>query len=192
MLKRLIQTNLIYGEWKVAEKYISLLEKSLFYKQWAKEQRRFLFNDEAVRLDPVLGDKRKSLLCDNYLRAALDPETDLFVLAKQNPANHIPLEYAAAYYLLSRDSDKFMAMLGKLYNTDRISSLPVPFQEAFVLFNTEPDKYEKYAIPQSLIRQYMEFQRQSLIIQNKPTNQFFRQFGHTYWYYYTFKRNNHG
>ncbi|MDR1203010.1 MAG: DUF6057 family protein [Tannerellaceae bacterium] len=190
MLKRLIQTNLVYGAWNVAEKYISILEKSLFYKQWAKEQRRFLFNDEAIRLDPVLGDKRKSLVCDNYLRAALDPDTDLFALARQNPDNHIPPEYAGAYYLLLRDSDKFMAMLGKLYDTNDISSLPISFQEAFVLFNTEPDKYEKYAIPQSLIREYMEFQKQSLIMQNKPSNQFFSQFGHTYWYYYTFKKSN--
>ena len=29
MLKRLIQTNLIYGAWTVADKYISMLEKSL-------------------------------------------------------------------------------------------------------------------------------------------------------------------
>ncbi|MDH6356765.1 DUF6057 family protein [Parabacteroides sp. PF5-9] len=60
-LKRLIQTNLIYGEYLVAEKYIRLLEQTFGYRDWAKEHRRFLNNDTAVEADPLFGSKRKML-----------------------------------------------------------------------------------------------------------------------------------
>lgn len=42
MLKRLVQTNLIYGAYPVAEKYIRILENTFYYKDWAKSQRKFL------------------------------------------------------------------------------------------------------------------------------------------------------
>ena len=42
MTQRLVQTNLIYGAYPVAEKYIAVLENTFYYKYWAKAQRKFL------------------------------------------------------------------------------------------------------------------------------------------------------
>lgn len=58
-LQRLVQTNLIYGTYPIAEKYISILEKTYAYHDWAKRHRGFLYNDKAIEADPVLGPKRK-------------------------------------------------------------------------------------------------------------------------------------
>ena len=36
-LKRLAETNLINGQYEVAAKYLRILSKTLFYKDWAKK-----------------------------------------------------------------------------------------------------------------------------------------------------------
>lgn len=42
LIQRLIQTNLIFGEYNIAEKHIRLLEKTWFYRDWANKQQRYL------------------------------------------------------------------------------------------------------------------------------------------------------
>lgn len=59
--QRLVVTNLENGAYAVAEKYIHKLERTLAYRDWARERRKFLYNDAAVRRDPVLGLKRKCI-----------------------------------------------------------------------------------------------------------------------------------
>ena len=60
-LKRLVQTNLIFGNYAVAQKYIRILEKTFAYSDWARSQRRFLNNDRAVDADLLLGRLRRNL-----------------------------------------------------------------------------------------------------------------------------------
>lgn len=55
-LKRLVQTNLIFGHYAVAEKYLDIIEKAAFYKEWARKYRTFLYDDEAVLADAELGE----------------------------------------------------------------------------------------------------------------------------------------
>lgn len=68
-LKVLIQTNLVLGSYKVAEKYISLLEKTLFYSEWASSMRRFLNQPEAIKEDGTLGELYRALpVTDEYVK----------------------------------------------------------------------------------------------------------------------------
>ena len=55
MLKMILQIDLMRGAYSVALKYIELLEKSFHYSEWATAQRKFLFDDQAVEQDVVLG-----------------------------------------------------------------------------------------------------------------------------------------
>ncbi len=48
LLQRLVQTNLIFGAWPIAEKYLDILDKTLMYRSWAARHRRFLGDDGAV------------------------------------------------------------------------------------------------------------------------------------------------
>ena len=45
LLQRLVQTNILTGAYAVAEKYIRILEQTLFYKEWAAEWRKYLYRD---------------------------------------------------------------------------------------------------------------------------------------------------
>lgn len=57
LLQRLVQTNILTGAYAVAEKYIRILEQTLFYKEWAAEWRKYLYRDDLVEEEPSLGGK---------------------------------------------------------------------------------------------------------------------------------------
>ena len=44
--KRLAETNLINGQYEVAAKYLRLLRKTIFYKDWAEDAMTYLYNEE--------------------------------------------------------------------------------------------------------------------------------------------------
>ena len=56
-IKMLIKTELINGNFKIAERYINVLKKTLHYKNWAEKYERMLFKPELVNSDPELGQK---------------------------------------------------------------------------------------------------------------------------------------
>ena len=60
LLQRLVQTNILTGAYAVAEKYIRILEQTLFYKEWAAEWRKYLYRDDLVEEEPSLGGKRRA------------------------------------------------------------------------------------------------------------------------------------
>ncbi len=59
-VKILALTNIIQGNYAVAEKYLNYLDHTLFYSDWAQQYRHFLYNDKAVEKDPELGPRRKA------------------------------------------------------------------------------------------------------------------------------------
>ncbi|MDD4516676.1 DUF6057 family protein [Massilibacteroides sp.] len=190
MLKRLIQTNLIYGEYKVAGKYIDLLEQTLYYKDWAKEQRRFLYNDEAVESDPLLGEKRRGLVDNSYLSNTQGFAQDLISLAEHYPANKNAIEYLGASLLLTKDMQGFKSLLETYYGTDILPELPLGFQEAvIILFENTPDEWEKYSVSMPVIDRFTGYKR--AILANKHSQSLpqlmARDFANTYWFYFMFK-----
>ena len=54
-LRRLAETALITGEDEVASKYLSILEETLYYRQWAQETRQYLGHPERMDLHPSYG-----------------------------------------------------------------------------------------------------------------------------------------
>ena len=46
--KRLSETNLINGQYEVAAKYLRLLSKTLFYKEWAEETMTYLYDENKI------------------------------------------------------------------------------------------------------------------------------------------------
>ena len=190
MIKRLIETNLIYGEYEVAEKYIRLLEETVYYKKWASEQRRFLYNDEAVENDSLLGEKRRGLLPDSYLANMLGGDKDLLNMAEHYPTNKAPIEFYGSLILLAKDLPEFKKLLDTYYNTEVLPVLPHGFQEAvIILAENNPEEWLKYGVSQSVIERFGQYRK--TILANKNNQALPRlvahEFGNTYWYYFMFK-----
>ena len=51
-LQRLVQTNMITGNFKAAKKYLSILEETTFYREWAHEMRHMAEHPQLVRKNP--------------------------------------------------------------------------------------------------------------------------------------------
>lgn len=190
LLKRLIQTNLIYGHYPVAEKYIDILSHTLFYKDWANDHRRFLYNDKAVEEDPLLSQKRECLVADNFLSNPTAVGTDLLAIIRHNANARTALEYMGIACLLMKDMASFKQLIEEFYGTETLPVLPDSFQEAIIILNEgDPSVWEQYRIPAERIRFFQEYKKQVLAHRNNSgaANLLRRSFGHTYWFYYMFK-----
>lgn len=194
MIKRLVQTNLIYGAYPVAEKYISLLEQTAYYDDWATEHRKFLWNDEAVEQDSLLGIKRKCILRDNYLAELAGLDVDLKRIAAQNPDYKTSIEYVGAIYLLTKEMGLFKDLVETYYGTPVLPALPKSFQEAIIILSEQdPESWRRYHISESTIQRYTEYRKQ--VLANKGNQASLpgllnRTYGDTYWFYFMFKNVN--
>lgn len=191
MLQRLVQTNLIYGAYPVAEKYLDLLSHTLYYKKWAEQHRKFLYNGDAVAQDSLLGRKQKNLLNVNLLSQSGRFAVDLEYMIDQNPSNPTPIHYLGVLCLLSKDLETFKILIEKYYGTPVLPTLPVSFQEAVItLSEKNPDYWKRFQLSESILMRFMEFKKQVLTHKNNPNalpGLIKRSYGDTYWFYFMFK-----
>lgn len=189
MLKRLVQTNLIYGTYPVAEKYISILEKTYAYRDWAQSQRKYLYNDEVVESDPILGTRRRMLPDRNSLAMIKGLAGDLALFLEKGPANSAALQYLGAMYLLAKDLEGFKALVEKYYGTEFLPVLPVHFQEAVIVMSEkEPDYWKRFNVSETIVARFTDYKKQVLANRNNSAiaGLLNRSYGNTYWFYFMF------
>jgi len=154
MQKVILQVDLMRGAYDVAEKRICLLEKSLHYRKWATSMRRFLWNDEAVEADPVLGRGRRDFPKEDGFVLLTNAMDDLYKIVDANRADSKAMEYAVSYLLLAKDMDHVREFVDKYYGAPGFSVLPKPVQECLVFYS---DYYqnmdEKFAIQNGMTRE---------------------------------------
>ena len=190
MLKRLVQTNLIYGTYPVAEKYISILEKTYAYRDWAQSQRKYLYNDEVVESDPILGTRRRMLPDRNSLAMIKGLAGDLALFLEKGPANSAALQYLGAMYLLAKDLEGFKALVEKYYGTEFLPVLPVHFQEAVIVMSEkEPDYWKRFNVSETIVARFTDYKKQVLANRNNSAiaGLLNWSYGNTYWFYFMFK-----
>ena len=190
MLKRLVQTTLIYGTYPVAEKYISILEKTYAYRDWAQSQRKYLYNDEVVESDPILGTRRRMLPDRNSLAMIKGLAGDLALFLEKGPANSAALQYLGAMYLLAKDLEGFKALVEKYYGTEFLPVLPVHFQEAVIVMSEkEPDYWKRFNVSETIVARFTDYKKQVLANRNNSAiaGLLNRSYGNTYWFYFMFK-----
>ena len=111
LTRRIAQCEIINGNYGVAAKYLRILESSLFYRQWAKSQERFLYNSAAVKADPEygrLGDIRIKRHDYLFSDQEMDQMLGLLLVDNKKYDNRMAYEYLIAYELLQRDLGRFM------------------------------------------------------------------------------------
>ncbi len=105
--KRLAQTNLINGQYEVARKYLSALQKTLFYRDWANETLPLLGDEAAIAKHPEYGRLRKMAYDEDfYFSDHVTPEM-LQSLYLRNRDNGLAYQYLVAYYLLTGDQEGY-------------------------------------------------------------------------------------
>ena len=99
-LQSLVRINLVLGAHDVAEKYINLLEKTLFYRGWAADMRKYLGDTEAIKGDKEMGMMYASIpLTDEYARyeGVVGDMRDIFEAC---PSNVILSQFYELYKIL--------------------------------------------------------------------------------------------
>ena len=109
--KRLAQTNLIIGSYEVARKYLTALQKTLFYRDWANETLPLLGNEEAIAKHPEYGRLRKCAYGEDFYFSDHTTPEMLESLYYSNPDNHVALQYLLAYYMLTGDRERFAKLM---------------------------------------------------------------------------------
>ena len=99
LLQRLVQTSLIYDNKALALKYIQLLEKTLFYKEWGQKMRALLENPNWE--DSKLAEKKKCIFPDNRFAGSKGLDDDLQQITRQNPSYLSAQQYLGAIQILT-------------------------------------------------------------------------------------------
>lgn len=134
-LKMLIKTEMVNGNYEVAAKYISILKRTLFYRNEAKAWEKLLFNDSAVESDPQLGLKRKEKIQHDFFSITDDPYINVERILSYDSLNRKAFEYKLAFMLLKKD---YMGIAAQLEGLGRygFTNIPVHIQEAAEAYKT--------------------------------------------------------
>lgn len=177
-VRMLVRTNLIYGAWEVAGKYISLLEKDRNYSDWASRQRTFLHNDEAIDNDPEYGLKRKCVPCDDFVSGSTIDTDDLKKIIRANPAHRNTIQYLGLVYLTDCDFESFRGLLDEFYGTDALPELPESFAEAACMMSElEPGYWKTVGVETEIFRSFCDFKKRL------DAGLSLERFAGTYWCY---------
>jgi hypothetical protein len=112
--KRLAQTNLILGSYEVARKYLTALQKTLFYRDWANETLPLLGNEEAIAKHPEYGRLRQFVCSDDYYFSDHVTPEMLESLYYGNTDNRLAYQYLVAYCVLTNDRERYAKLLQEL------------------------------------------------------------------------------
>jgi hypothetical protein len=187
LLRRLIETNLIFGKYPVAEKYIALLNRTLMYKEAAEDYSRFLYNDAAIEQDSILGEKRRSLVKNDVYAVSSNVLENLEQLALNNPKNDLPMQYLLALCLTNKDLKKFRFMLEEYAKTPVLPRLSKSHQEAVIaLEQKKPLFWLQNGVSSKVEQCFRAFDTDMNNQQYGFEERIRSRYGDTFWYYLLF------
>ena len=132
LTRRIIECEIINGNYQVAAKLLRRLQKTLFYSNWANQTMALLGNEKAINRHPVYGKLRKYReKKQDFLFSDQEMDQMLGLLFLNDNHNKMAYEYLMCYELLQRDMEKFMLYypLGRFVGYDHI---PRTFQEILI------------------------------------------------------------
>lgn len=193
VLIMLIKTDLIKGKYKTAEKYISILEKSVFYRKDARELRKLLYNDAAVSSDIELGIKQKLDTKQDFFVTADNPAANLDLIIEADSTNIMAIEYKLAWLMLQKDMKGIVEML-PIMEKAGYTRIPKNVEEAVVSYKLlkvgEMPELHKLRINPQTEQKFQQYYR--IFQQNRNNRQqaqiaLSKEFADTFWYYVFFR-----
>ena len=132
LTRRIIECEIINGNYQVAAKLLRRLQKTLFYSNWANQTMALLGNEKAINRHPIYGKLRKYReKKQDFLFSDREMDQMLGLLFLNDNHNRMAYEYLMCYELLQRDLEKFVQYypLGRFVGYDHI---PRSFQEILI------------------------------------------------------------
>ena len=106
-----------------AEKCLSMLEKTLFFRNWAKPYRNTSIVRRRHSGSERFAEIKSRMVKKDFIVHPDFPEKDLEFITTQNPANKMAFEYVIAHYLLMGLPDR---LVDRIENLRTFALYPIP------------------------------------------------------------------
>lgn len=188
-LKRLIQTELVRGNFGVAEKYIHYLGSALFHKKISNHYKQFLNNRKDIENDPELGPRLNIQWRDDFFSEGADLEENLRLMLTNDPSNRQAYDYLMALLLLEKEVDKIAASLpGYLEAGDGV--IPTLLDESLLVYKIShrEENLTGITVSQATIQGFEEYTRilGQYRDQKVAAQMLYPIFGDSFWFYLNF------
>lgn len=183
LIKRLAEINLIIGDTAVVDKYLRMLDKTLFYSDYASDMRKIMQEGDN---NPWLAEKRAYIAQYDILRRVTDAEASLTMLVNSNPTNKAALDYLLCYHLLNKNIPAFFAAYNKWYK-EKEYPLPRLYAEGLLIGLTQQKasakQLESYNIPNEITVDFMTYTKRYEEAAGEGSG-LQEEYGKSYWFYY--------
>ena len=181
VVKRLAETNLINGQYKVAEKYLKMLEKTVFYRPWAKRTMTMLGDEKQINSHPLYGTLRQYRLQEDFLFSEQELDKICGQLFVHHPQNQMATQYLLLMPLLDRDIPRFMSYVPVVQEKTQYN--PRSCQEALAFaFMQQRQQPPRGLISDMILQKMNDFSR---TYSNDKQSPELARFRNTVWYYLT-------
>lgn len=133
ILQRLATIDLAKGKIDAARIYLERLRKTLFFSTWAKDCLVRLDADPTLAADPQIQQLRAQLLRKDSTVSFYAREPMLAALVEQGSPNRMAFEYLMAWYMMTKQLDRFVQNLARLTEFG-YTGVPPLYQEAAVIY----------------------------------------------------------
>jgi hypothetical protein len=186
-LQRLALVNLLKEKHDIAAKYLKMLQKTIWHRNWAIEYQKYLSDSKDFRAKPRFQYLKNTMPESDFLVSPTEPELCLEELLK-NTKNKMAFEYFMAYCLLDGQIGRFTKHLHRLNYFD-YPKIPHHFEEAMLIYNqltggkgvTLPGK----EISEETIRKFDDFN--NIMAKHKKDKKAaysdLKKYRDTYWFY---------
>lgn len=185
MVRRLAEINMQNGDKAASEKFLHLLSKTLFHREWAKRQMYALENGIPVRADHCIAN-------NDVLFPPNDMRSSITNLLESCPDNKMAVDYLLCYDLLCKELEHFKVDYDTYYFPIFGKAPSVLYQEALLMIISESPDFdnEQLAHYHILHSEYQKMKQYAWAFhQNKENVQWmYRHFGNTYWFYHFYAR----
>ncbi len=174
-LQNLTRCAIINEEWDVARKYVEILKKTTFHKEWAEHYEPLLKNPKLIT-DYHEFDNVRDLY--SHMGTTLDGDNGLcemyllnYFSNTMNKDSKYLQEMTLAYALIQKDIQLFWPRFFLYANLHKGEPMPIHYQEAAYLYGTlEPQNVDIRTLPfdrEKVIDRYAGFQSLSQKLMNE-------------------------
>lgn len=214
-LKFMARTSLLNQEWEVARKYLNLLKKTTFHRQWAEHYEKLLAVPEAFDLAKLEASVQagKPLMEERDIKEfapimhlmtypdRLDGDNTLIEMyllqtfARGNGDDPLFQEMTLICALYMKDIDIFWPRFMKYATMHPHDRMPLHYQEAAYLYGHLENKVDISHMPfdqkvRDTYERFMQFNTQcGPMTDEQKAVAFYPQFGDTFYYFYFLVRN---
>lgn len=199
--KILVRCALVNGEWEVAKKYLDILKKSIYYKDWAEKYEPIIKNPKLIT---KYQEFQNILELYNHMGTTLDGDQglcEMYLLNyfgnTMNKDSKLLQELTLNYAMINKDIQLFWPRFFLYAQLHKGEDMPIHYQEAAYLYGNLEKTVDISAMPFSdqVKQRYASFQQvsqsylQQGMSQDDVRDLMEPMFGDTFYWFYFFCRN---